>query len=208
MWYILMVSAHSRTMAWWFDSWRPEQISPSGCFSSLGVTGRMDVLAKQGESSSAFQSLPQGDALPAWWETARQWTCALSSPYIVRGNVAPSFPHLVTSGSNVGQGAACVMSSVRDCVCLQRPILDTKTEALGENYRRLKLLRKTLIIMTDGGNAHVLKTEPQALNLACVCIFLSSEKCAAVPLCLPLVGCQMVPRLKIDVHSFMWHNPQ
>lgn len=64
------------------------------------------------------------------------------------------------------------------------------------------MVAQALIIMSDGGNAHMLKEEPQGLNLACVCIFLASEKCAAVPLCRPLAS-QTVPRLKIDVRSFM-----
>lgn len=79
-----------------------------------------------GQARLKFVRLPKSSphALPVWWETARQWTCALSSRYIV---------HLVTSESNVGQGVACVMSSVtvRDFVCFGASHLGCKNRVFG-----------------------------------------------------------------------------
>lgn len=76
------------------------------------------------------------------------------------------------------------------------------------NYvQAIKVVAQSLIIVSDGENAHRLKEEPQELSSASLCIFLACEKCCAVTLCLLLVV-QMVPGLKIDWRSFMWHNPQ
>lgn len=61
-----------------------------------------------------------------------------------------------------------------------------RTRALRENYSQLKPFAQALIMMTDGGNAHILKKEPQGLSLAWVCIFFGVWKMRCGPFVSPV----------------------
>lgn len=77
-----------------------------------------------------FVHLPQGDALPVWWEAARQWTSGLSSLHTVDGNTSPSFP-------STPQCVSLWLFCYWDWLCLS---LETKGERTLQG--RLKGLQK------------------------------------------------------------------